>query len=138
LPEPLDVSPASRVRLIRPLKTKPLRTVLRWQLIATAIVAAIAGAWVGWHGAVSALLGGFVNVSAGAAYALILGLGVARSTGAGMSLVAMFRAEAGKILLIVGQLWLVLSLYKDVVPAAFFSAFVLTVVIFTMAILVRD
>ena len=138
MPEPLDVSPASRVRLIRPLNTKPLRTVLRWQLIATAIVAAIAGAWVGWHGAVSALLGGFVNVSAGAAYALILGLGVARSTGAGMSLVAMFRAEAGKILLIVGQLWLVLSLYKDVVPAAFFSAFVLTVVIFTMAILVRD
>lgn len=138
MPEPLDVSPASRVRLIRPLNTKPLRTVLRWQLIATAIAAAIAGAWVGWHGAVSALLGGFVNVSAGAAYALILGLGVARSTGAGMSLVAMFRAEAGKILLIVGQLWLVLSLYKDVVPAAFFSAFVLTVVIFTMAILVRD
>jgi ATP synthase protein I len=124
--------------LIPPLKTKPLRTVLRGQIIATAVVAAIAGAWVGWHGAVSALLGGFVNVSAGVAYALILGLGVARSTGAGMSLVAMFRAEAGKILLIVGQLWLVLSLYKDVVPAAFFSAFVLTVVIFTMAILVRD
>jgi ATP synthase protein I len=55
-----------------------------------------------------------------------------------MSLLAMFRAEAGKILLIVGQMWLVLSLYKDVVPVAFFSAFVLTVVVFSMAILVRD
>jgi len=98
----------------------------------------MAGVWAGWHGAVSALLGGFVNVSAGLAYALILGLGVTRTTGAGMSLVAMFRAEAGKILLIVGQLWLVLSVYKDVVPVAFFSAFVLTVVIFSMAIVVRD
>ena len=138
MPEPLEDSPASRVRLIPPLKTRPIRTVLRWQLIATAVVAAIAGAWVGWHGAVSAMLGGFVNVAAGVAYALILGLGVARSTGPGMSLVAMFRAEAGKILLIVGLLWLVLSVYKDVVPVAFFSAFVLTVVIFSMAIVVRD
>lgn len=138
MPEPLDVSPASRARLIPPLKTRPIRTVLRWQLIATAAVAAIAGAWVGWHAAVSALLGGLVNVSAGIAYALILGLGVARSTGAGTSLVAMFRAEAGKIALIVGQLWLVLSLYREVVPVAFFSAFVLTVVVFSMAILVRD
>ena len=124
--------------MIPPLKTKPIRTVLRWQLIATALAAAMAGVWAGWHGAVSALLGGFVNVSAGLAYALILGLGVTRTTGAGMSLVAMFRAEAGKILLIVGQLWLVLSVYKDVVPVAFFSAFVLTVVIFSMAIVVRD
>jgi ATP synthase protein I len=138
MPEPPDASPASRVRLIPPLKTKPIRTVLRWQMIATVAAAAIAGAWVGWHGALSALLGGFVNVSAGVAYALILGLGVTRTTGAGMSLVAMFRAEGVKILLIIGQLWLVLSLYKDVVPAAFFSAFVLTVVIFSMAIAVRD
>jgi ATP synthase protein I len=124
--------------LIPPLKTKPFRTVLKWQLIATAVVAAIAGVWVGWHGAASALLGGFVNVAAGAAYALILGLGVTRTSGAGMSLLAMFRAEAAKILLIVVQLWVVLSLYKDVVPAAFFSAFVLTVIVFSMAIFVRD
>jgi ATP synthase protein I len=124
--------------LIPPLKTRPIRTVLRWQVIATAALAAIAGAWVGWHGAVSALLGGLINVTAGVAYALILGAGVARSTGAGMSLVAMFRAEAGKILLIVGQLWLVLSLYEDVVPVAFFTAFVLTVIVFSMAIMVRE
>ncbi len=124
--------------MIPPLKTRPLRTVLRWQLIATAVIAAVAGAWVGWHGVVSALLGGLVNVAAGVAYALVLGLGVTRTTSAGMSLVAMFRAEGVKILLIVAQLWLVLSLYRDVVPAAFFSAFVVTVVIFSMAIAVRD
>ena len=56
-------------------------------------------------------------MAAGVVYALLLGLGLgaARMPGAGTSLVAMFRAEAGKILLIVGGLWLVLSLYQDVV-----------------------
>lgn len=126
--------------MIPPLKTKPIRTVLRWQLIATAAVAAVAGVWVGWQGALSAALGGLVNVSAGIAYALLLGLGlrVTRGSDVGTSLVAMFRAEAGKLLLIVAQLWLVLSIYKDVVPAAFFSAFVITVVVFSMAFFVRD
>ena len=124
--------------MIPPLKTRPIRTVLRWQLIATAVIATVAGAWVGWQGALSALLGGLINVAAGVVYALILGLGVTRTAGAGMSLVAMFRAEGVKVLLIVAQLWLVLSLYGDVVPAAFFSAFVVTVVIFSMAIAVRD
>ena len=124
--------------MIPPLKSRPIRTVLWWQCIATAVVAAIAGVWVGWQGAVSALLGGFVNVSAGVAYALVLGLGITRRGGAGTSLVAMFRAEAVKILLIVTQLWLLLSIYRDVVPAAFFTAFVLTVIVFSMAFFVRD
>ena len=121
-----------------PLKTKPIRTVLVWQLIATAVIAAIAGLWVGRHGAVSALLGGLINVVAGAAYALLLGFRAARTADAGASLLAMFRAEAGKILLILAGLWLVLSHYEDVVAVAFFGAFVVTVVVFSMAILVRD
>jgi ATP synthase protein I len=140
LPESRDVYLAPRVRLIPPLKTKPIRTVLRWQVIATAAMALLAGALVGWHGALSAALGGFVNVSAGVVYALLLGLGLdaAQKANIGMSLTTMFRAEGGKILLIIGQLWLVLSLYKDIVTWAFFSAFVLTVIIFSMAIAVRD
>ena len=140
MPEPLEVLPASRARLIPPLKTKPIRTVLKWQVLATAAVAAIAGLAVGWNGALSAVLGGFINVAAGFAYALLLGLGLGTVgiPSAGMSLVAMARAEAGKILLIVGGLWLVLSIYRDVVPVAFFSAFMITVVIFSMAFFVRD
>jgi len=50
----------------------------------------------------------------------------------------MFRAEGAKILLIIAGLWLSLSIYKEVVPVAFFAAFVITVVVFSMAILVRD
>ncbi len=56
----------------------------------------------------------------------------------GTALVAMLRAEAAKILVIVGGLWLVLSVYKDIVPAAFFTAFVITVIVFSMAFFVRD
>ena len=140
MPEPFVAYRASRVRLIPPLKTKPIRTVLRWQVIATAAIAAIAGVLAGWHGALSAALGGFVNVSAGVVYALLLGLGIAAAEKAnvGVSLMTMFRAEGGKILLIIGQLLLVLSFYKDIVPWAFFTAFVLTVIIFSMAIAVRD
>ena len=140
LPEPLEARPASRARLISPLRTKPIRTVLRWQLVATVAVAAVAGVAVGWHGALSALLGGLINVAAGFVYALLLGvgLGAVAIPSAGTSLRAMVRAEAGKILLIVGGLWLVLTLYTQVVPMAFFAAFVVTVVVFSMAFFVRD
>ena len=90
--------------MIPPLKTKPIRTVLRWQVIATAVVAGVAGIVAGGHGAISAALGGLVNVAAGVTYGWLLGwrLGTTAVPDAGSSLVAMFRAEAGKILVIVG------------------------------------
>ena len=126
--------------MIPPLKTKPIRTVLRWQVIATAAVAAVAGLLAGAHGAVSAMLGGLVNVAAGVVYGWLLGLGLGTKAvpDAGSTLGAMFRAEAGKILVIVGGLWLALSTYRDLVPAAFFTAFVITVIVFSMAFFVRD
>lgn len=126
--------------MIPPLNTKPIRTVLRWQLIATAVVAAVAGGWAGAEGATSAALGGAVNVVATVAYAFLLGLGLAGRPvpSAGASLVAMLRAEAGKILVIVVGMWLSLSLYRSMVTAAFFTAFVVTVIVFSMAFFVRD
>ncbi len=133
-------SAGHRARVTPPLKTKPIRTVLLWQLVATLVMAAIAGVWVGGHGAMSAMLGGIVNLAAGVVYAFLLGVGLrARQVpDVGTSLVAMLRAEAGKILVIVGGLWLALSTYQDLVPAAFFTAFVVTVVVFSMAIFVRE
>jgi F0F1-type ATP synthase assembly protein I len=127
-------------RVISPLKTKPIRTVLLWQLVATAGVAAIAAVWVGERGAISALLGGVVNFFAGVVYALLLGVGIGSkgNADAGTALVAMLRAEAAKIVVIVGGLWITLSTYADMVPAAFFTAFVITVVVFSMAFFVRD
>jgi ATP synthase protein I len=126
--------------VIPPLKTKPIRTVLRWQVIATAGVAAVAGIVAGGHGAISAALGGLVNVVAGVTYGWLLGwrLGATAVPDAGASLAAMFRAEAGKILVIVGGLWVSLANYPDIVVPAFFTAFVVTVIVFSMAFFVRD
>ena len=119
-----------------PLSTKPIRYVLKWQALATLAIAAIAGIWAGLHGAVSAVLGGIVNLSACVVYAFVLGLG--KPTSAGATVVALFRAEASKVLVIVLQLWLVLATYRDVVLPAFLATFVITVFLFGMALLVRD
>jgi ATP synthase protein I len=53
-------------------------------------------------------------------------------------MVAMFRAEAAKILVIIGQLWLVLATYKEAVLPALLAAFVVTVLLFRIALFVRD
>ena len=119
-----------------PLSTRPIRNVLKWQALATAAIAAVAGALAGTHGALSAALGGVVNLTACVVYAVVLGW--AKPTTPGGTVVALFRAEACKILVIVLQLWLVLTAYRDVVLAAFFVAFLVTVLLFRMALLVHD
>ena len=130
----------SRAYVLSPLKTRPIRTVLRWQIIVTALAAAVAGAVAGVPGAVSALLGGGVNLAAGFAYAFLLGLGLGSTPvpGAGTTLIALFRAEAGKVVVIVVGLWLALTSYRDVVPAAVIATFVMTVIVFSMAFFVGD
>lgn len=115
---------------------KPVRTVLRWQCYATVVSALIAALWQGSHGAYSALLGGVINIVAGAAFAWLALRGNSRSAGA--ALYTLFRAEAGKVLLIVAQLWLVLALYKQIVLGAFFGTFFLTVILSTMGLIARD
>ena len=54
---------------------------------------------------------------------------------AGGTVAALFRAEACKILVIILQLWLVLVNYKEVVFVVFFASFVITVLMFRMALL---
>ena len=119
-----------------PLSTKPIRNVLKWQAIATLAIAVIGGMWAGVHGALSAVLGGVVNMTACVVFAVVVA--VSRPASAGGTVAALFRAEAAKILVIVLQLWLVLTGYKDIVLAAFFAAFVVTVLLFRMALFVRD
>lgn len=119
-----------------PLSTKPVRRVLTWQAAATIVIAVGCGLVAGLHGALSALLGGMVNIIAVVVYAVVLG--VSSPTSAGATVAAMFRAEASKILVIILQLWLVLTTYKDVVPAAFFATFVITVLLFSMAFFDRN
>ena len=115
---------------------KPIRTVLRWQLLATAALMLVAGAWGGTHGALSAALGGAVSIISGLASAIVASWGRAES--AGEVLLIALRAEAVKVGLIVGLLWLVLAAYGNVVVPAFVGAFAVTVVIFAMAFFVRE
>ena len=116
--------------------SKPLRTVLRWQLLATAALTLVAGIWAGAHGALSALLGGSVSVFSGLAAAGVASLGKADSAG-GVLLFAL-GAEAVKIGLIVILLWLVLAMYQDAVVLAVIATFTVTVLIFAMAFFVRE
>jgi ATP synthase protein I len=120
----------------KPLSTRPFRAVLVWQAAATIAIAAISGLLAGVHGALSAVLGGVINLSAGAVYAFVLA--IAPPTTAGATIVALFRAEAAKILVIIGLMWLVLSTYRDAVLPALVAAFVVTVLLFRVALFVRE
>jgi ATP synthase protein I len=80
--------------------------------------------------------GGSVSIVAGMASALVASLGKARS--AGGVLVGALRAEAVKIGLALVLLWLVLTNYEEAVVGAFLGAFIVTMVIFSMAFFVRD
>jgi ATP synthase protein I len=115
---------------------RPFRTVLLWQLLATAGCACLAAIPWGKDGAVSAARGGGINVAAGSVNAWIVSRREAR-TAAG-ALRTMFRAEAVKVLLIVLLLWLAMAKYPSIVHAAFLGSFVITVAIFAAAIAVRD
>ena len=126
----------SRPASIRSPPSYPAGRVAVWQLLASAAVAAGGSWWAGWHGAVSGLLGGIVNVSAGVVYAMLVRLG--RPVTAAAIIRTMLRAEAAKIAVIVLQLWLILTTYREVVHGAFIAAFVVTVLVSQAAILIRD
>jgi F0F1-type ATP synthase assembly protein I len=123
-----------------PLISRPLRTVFLWQALATCVIALLAGVWSGWNGAWSAMLGGAVSVAAGIAFAVILGLslGDGRPAGVARPLLAMMKAEAGKLIVIVAGLVFVLKTFDGIVHAAFFGAFAVAVIVFGMAILVTE
>jgi ATP synthase protein I len=123
-----------------PLSTKPIRRVLRWQAAATVVIAAIAGLLAGPHAALSAVLGGVVNITSVVVYAVVLWLSmrsISNPASAGSTVAALFRAEACKILVIIVQLWLVLVTYRQVDFVVFFASFVITVLLFRMALLER-
>ncbi|MGA8049110.1 MAG: ATP synthase subunit I [Burkholderiales bacterium] len=114
---------------------KPIRTVLRWQLAATATLIPVAAVAAGLHGALSAGLGGMVSVCAGLISGIVASVGKADSAGA--VLISALRAEGVRIGLMVLLLWLVLAAYKGVVVLAFLGTFIVTALIFTMAFAVR-
>jgi ATP synthase protein I len=122
--------------VIPPPDTKPIRTVLKWQLIATGILGLLAGLWAGSDGMMSALLGGGVNVAANALYAVAYAK--LRPANAGGVVLAAVRAEASKIALVIVLLAVILAGYREIVVAPFIAAFLVTAMLFRIVLLARD
>ena len=116
--------------------SQAIRTVLRWQLIATAALAVIAALAAGQHGALSAVLGGLVSFVAGVGFATVASL--SRKDSAGLAMLAALRAEAVKILLTILLLWAVLTIYKNMVIVAFIGTFIVATIVFALALFVRE
>jgi len=115
---------------------KPIRTVLRWQLVATAVLTLAGGILAGLDGALSAALGGAVSLCAGGVSAVVASRGKAQS--AGEILFAALGAEVVKIGLAVLLLWVVLVSYENAVVAVLVGSFIATMLIFAMAFFVRE
>lgn len=118
------------------IQNRPLLTVIRWQMLFTIVAGLASGLLIDLHGAISALLGGFVSVASSFAFAVI----VSRHKGfsAGGTLRTALRAEAVKIFVIIMLLWLVLVAYKEVNTLVFIGTFVIAVIVNSMALLVSD
>ncbi|MGP1680102.1 MAG: ATP synthase subunit I [Burkholderiales bacterium] len=115
------------------------RLVFGSQVLATAIIASIAAWFAGIHGAISALLGGLISITAGLAFVFL----AAKSAGekgkfAGEVLFAALKAEAAKLVLAGLLLWLVLALYQEVVVVGLLGSFVVSILIFSMALFAGD
>ena len=115
---------------------RPVLTVLKWQLLATAALALISGLVAGWHGAVSAVAGGAISVTAGLSAAMAASLGRARSPGG--VVIGALRGEAVKLGVALLLLWLILASYAQAVVGALIASFIVTLLIFAMAFFVRD
>ena len=113
-----------------------IRTVLKYQAVVTLLIALIIAGMGGVHWGISALLGGLISLLGGITYGVMLsraGKGSAEN-----ALLVMMRAEAAKILVIVLLLWLVLAVYEEVFGAGFIGTFIITTLIFSLAVFIRD
>ena len=90
----------------------------------------------GVEGAISAVLGGLINVVAGVVYFAIASMGEMKTAFATVR--RMVRAEAGKIIVIVVVMSSVLRAYEGVVFVALFIAFAITALLPGVALLVPD
>jgi len=118
------------------IQSKAIRTILRWQVLASGAMTLVFGLLTSVHGAVSAMLGGLIGVCAGLAFSIVVSL--SKSDSIAGTLVTAFRAEATKIIVAVLLLWLVFAAYSDVVAIGFIASFAVSILIFATAFFVRE
>lgn len=115
---------------------RPIRTVLRWQFIATTVLTLAGAILADVDGALSATLGGAVSMGAGCAAGVVASKGKAQSAEGVLARALM--AEGVKVGLLMLLVWLVLATYEGVVAPAFFGSLIATVLVFGMAFFVRE
>ena len=112
------------------------RPIIGLQVLCTAAASLLSVWTAGIHGAVSAALGGSIGIVAGLAFAALAARSKPKS--AGEALYTALRAELVKVVLMILLLWVVLATYRDVVAIGLIGTFIATVLIFTMAVWVRE
>jgi ATP synthase protein I len=117
--------------------SRPVRTVLGWHVLATVALATLSGLLAGRHGALSAILGGLVSLTAGA----VFGWSAARSqrrvarfpeAGAGFALMGVLTAWVVKLVLIGALLLAAIAAYRGIVLWSFIGTFAVTTLLFTV------
>jgi ATP synthase protein I len=124
------------LRLQNSQMNKQIRAVLKYQAVATLLIAAVIGGIGGLHWGISAVLGGVISLAGGATYGTMLAR--VGKVSAETALLGMMRAESAKILVIVLMLWLVFAGYEQVFGAGFIGTFIVTTLIFSVAVFIRD
>ena len=118
---------------------RKFRPVIGSQVLATIIIASIAAWFAGVHGAISALLGGLIGVTAGLVFVMLAAKSAeAKGKSAGEVIFAALKAEAAKLFLALVLLWLVLATYEEVVVVGLLGSFVVSILIFSMALFTSD
>ena len=115
---------------------RKFRPVIGLQVLATIIIASIAAWFAGVHGAISAALGGLISIVAGLVFVALTARNKVRS--AGEVLLVAFKAEAAKLFLAILLLWLVLTVYQEVVVVGLIGSFVVSILIFSMGLFAGD
>jgi ATP synthase protein I len=118
---------------------RKFRPVIGSQVLATIIAASIAAWFAGIHGAISAALGGLISIIAGLVFVLLAATSAeSKGRSAGEALFAALKAEAAKLFLAILLLWLVLATYQEVVVVGLIGSFVVSILIFSMALFAGD
>ncbi len=118
---------------------RKFRPVFGSQILATIIIASIAGWFAGVHGAISALLGGLVSIGSGLVFVFLALTSAGRKgKSAGDVIFAALKAEAAKLFLAGLLLWLILTLYDYVVVVGLLASFVVSILIFSLALFASD
>jgi ATP synthase protein I len=116
---------------------QPYMRVIGMQLLGTLVAAATTAWFSGFHGALSALLGGAVGAVGAVAFAFMVARPQRPGADAMEVVYRALRAEAVKLVSMGALLWLVLANYAGVVVIGFVGSFILSILVFQLALFVQ-